>query len=91
MNGIDPLDPRILLSSDEDEDDEALSLPSAGVANVRGEISESEDEGEDVDIGEFDWRDADQEVIAELGEDAFYTDDSDNDRSYLPECRLILV
>jgi hypothetical protein len=66
--------------SDED-DDEALSLPSAGVANVRGETPLREDE--DVDIAEFDWGDADKEVndfLAELGED--FTEDSDNERSH---------
>jgi hypothetical protein len=81
-NGLDPLDPQSLLSSDEeDDDDEALSLPSAGVANVRGETPESDHE--DVDIGEFDWGDADQEVndfLAEIGDDENYTDDSDNER-----------
>ena len=82
-NGLDPLDTQALLSSDED-DDEALSLPSAGVANVRGETPEPEQEDEEVDIGEFDWGDADKEVndfLAELGEDAVYTtDESDNER-----------
>jgi hypothetical protein len=86
-NGLDPLDTQALLSSDED-DDEALSLPSAGVANVRGETPESEEEDEDVDIGEFDWGDADKEVndfLAELGEDAMYTtDESDNERYFVP-------
>jgi hypothetical protein len=85
------LDPRALLSSsDDDDDDEALSLPSAGVANVRGELSESEHEAEeDVDIGGFDWGDADKEVnefLAELGEDTDFTDDSDNER-FLPPSR----
>lgn len=99
-NGLDPN--RTLLSTDEEDlnddenDDEALSLPSAGVANIRGEsaISEGEDNGEDeseeggdVDIGEFDWGDADKEVndfLAELGEDAIYTtDESDNERLLL--------
>jgi len=85
-NGIDPFDPRALLSSDEDDEDdeEALSLPSAGVANVRGETPDPDLDEEDVDIREFDWRDADKEVndfLAELGEDGgFSTDDSDNER-----------
>ena len=85
-NGIDPFDPRALLSSDEDDDDdeEALSLPSAGVANVRGETPDPDLDEEDVDIGEFDWGDADKEVndfLAEMGEDgAFTTDESDNER-----------
>jgi len=96
-NGLDPLDTQAFLSSDEDDEDEALSLPSAGVANVRGETPESENEDEDVDIGEIDWGDAedwgvaDQEVnefLAEIGEDAaFTTDESDNERylfSYKP-------
>jgi hypothetical protein len=82
-NGLDPLDPQALLSSDEEEDDEALSLPSAGVANIRGETPEPEEHNE-VDIGEFDWGGADKEVdeyLAELGEDAAYTtDESDNER-----------
>ena len=83
--GFDPLDPRTLLSSDEEEDDdEALSLPSAGVANILGESRDSEEEDEGVDIGEFDWGDADKEVndfLAEMGEDAVYTtDESDNER-----------
>jgi hypothetical protein len=87
--GLEPT--RTLLSTDEedlddDNDEEVLSLPSAGVANIRGGISEDEDglEGEDVDIGELDWGEADKEVndfLAELGEDGFYTtDDSDNER-----------
>ena len=64
----------------------ALSLPSAGVANIRGETPESEDEDEEeeVDIADVDWGDADKEVndfLAELGEDAMYTtDESDNER-----------
>jgi hypothetical protein len=82
-NGLDVLDAQALLSSDED-DDEALSLPSAGAANIRGETPEAEDDEEDVDIGEFDWGDADKEVndfLAEMGEDAVYTtDESDNER-----------
>ena len=83
-NGLDPLDAQPLLSSDED-DDEVLSLPSAGVANIRGDTPELEDEDEeDVDIGDVDWGDADKEVndfLAELGEDAIYTtDESDNER-----------
>jgi len=87
-NGLDPT--RTLLSTDDeldDEDEEALSLPSAGVANVRGGVFEDEEEvlqGEDVDIGELDWGEADKEVedfLAELGEDALYTtDESDNER-----------
>src|SRR5271155_5857625 len=89
-NGLDPLDTQAFLSSDEDDEDEALSLPSAGVANVRGETPESQNDDEDVDIGEIDWGDAedwgaaDEEVdefLAELGEDAaFTTDESDNER-----------
>jgi hypothetical protein len=84
-NGLDPLNTTALLSSD-DDDDEALSLPSAGVANIRGDTpdEEDEDDDDDVDIGEFDWGDADKEVmdfLAESGEDAVYnTDDSDNER-----------
>ena len=83
-NGLDPLDAQVLLSSDE-EDDEALSLPSAGIANIRGETPEPEEEDEeDVDIADVDWGDADKEVndfLAELGEDAIYTtDESDNER-----------
>jgi hypothetical protein len=82
-NGLDPLDTHALLSSDED-DDEALSLPSAGVANIRGETPELEDEDEEDEVDEFDWGDADKEVndfLAELGEDAMYTtDESDNER-----------
>lgn len=81
-NGLDVLDAQVLLSSD-DDDDEALSLPSAGAANIRGGTPEAEDD-EEVDIGEFDWGDADKEVedfLAEMGEDAFYTtDESDNER-----------
>jgi hypothetical protein len=89
-NGLDPLDTQAFLSSDDDDEDEALSLPSAGVANVRGETPESQNDDEDVDIGEIDWGDAqdwgaaDEEVdefLAELGEDAaFTTDESDNER-----------
>jgi hypothetical protein len=84
-NGLDQLDAQALLSSDEDDDD-ALSLPSAGVANIRGETPEpeEEDEEDDVDIADVDWGDADKEVndfLAELGEDAIYTtDESDNER-----------
>jgi hypothetical protein len=92
LNGLDPLDPQALLSSD-DDNEEALSLPSAGVANVRGETPEPEDDHEDdnqeVDIGEIDWGDADKEVndfLAEEGEDASYTtDESDNERYELYE------
>ena len=80
-DGLDGMEAQALLSSD--EDDEALSLPSAGVANVRGETPE-EDSDDDVDIGEFDWGQADKEVndfLAELGEDsAMETDNSDNER-----------
>jgi len=97
-NGIDPFDTQALLSSDEDDDDddEALSLPSAGVANVRGETPDSDLDDEDVDIGEFDWGNADKEVndfLAELGEDGVYTtDESDNERySSFLGTRLILV
>jgi len=86
-NGLDSLEAQTLLSSDEEDDDGALSLPSAGVANVRGQTPESEEEEigpEDVDIGELDWGDADKEVndfLAEIGEDAVYTtDESDNER-----------
>ena len=80
-NGLDPLDTTALLSSD--DDDEALSLPSAGIANVRGDTPESDEDDDDVDIGDVDWGDADKEVndfLAELGEDAIDTDDSDNER-----------
>ena len=93
-NGLDPLDTQAFLSSDEDDEDEALSLPSAGVANVRGETPESENDEEDVDIGEIDWGDAEDwgdadkevnEFLAELGEDAaLTTDESDNER--YPAC-----
>jgi hypothetical protein len=85
-NGLENLETQALLSSDEDDEDEALSLPSAGVANVRGETPDLEDEdvAEEVDIGELDWGDADKEVndfLAEIGEDAVYTtDESDNER-----------
>ena len=78
------------LNDDEDED-EALSLPSAGVANVRGGVSEDEEGGldEEVDIGELDWGEADKEVndfLAELGEDAIYTtDESDSERYFRKE------
>ena len=76
----------------DDDDEEALSLPSAGVANVRGEIPDPDLDEEDVDIGEFDWVDADKEVsdfLAELGEDGgFSTDDSDNER--YPHIRIPL-
>jgi hypothetical protein len=78
-NGLDAMEAQSLLSSDED-DDEALSLPSAGIANIRGETPEDDDD--DVDIAEFDWGDADKEVndaLAESGDDAINTD-SDNDR-----------
>lgn len=99
-NGFESLETQALLSSDED-DDEELSLPSAGVANVRGQTPESEDEDvseedEDVDIGELDWGDADKEVndfLAEIGEDAVYTtDESDNERFLNSlDLRLIIV
>ena len=83
-HGLDTLDSQALLSSDEEEADEALSLPSAGLANVRGETPEMEEKDQEVDIGEFDWGDADKEVedfLAEFGEDASYTtDESDNER-----------
>jgi RNA polymerase II subunit A C-terminal domain phosphatase len=84
-NGLENLEAQALLSSDEEDDGEGLSLPSAGIANVRGETPESEEEApEDVDIGELDWGDADKEVndfLAEMGEDAVYTtDESDNER-----------
>ena len=82
-NGLDLLETQALLSSDEDEDDDALSLPSAGVANVRGDRDEVEEgEGPDIDIGQFDWGKADEEVeefLAELGDDGAYSD-SDNER-----------
>jgi hypothetical protein len=83
-NGLETLELQGILSSDE-EDDNELSLPSAGIANVRTEETpEPEEDDEDVDIGEFDWGDADKEVndfLAELGEDGMYTtDDSDNER-----------
>lgn len=82
-NGLESLDTQ-LLSSDEEEDDEALSLPSAGVANIRGETPDSEEDNQEVDIGEFDWGDADKEVndfLAESGEESAYTsDESDNER-----------
>lgn len=94
-NGLDPLDTQAFLSSDEDDEDEALSLPSAGVANVRGETPESENDDEDVDIGEIDWGDAEDwgdadkevnEFLAEMGEDAaFTTDESDNERYSSPQ------
>jgi hypothetical protein len=90
-NGLETLDTQALLSSDEDDEDEALSLPSAGVANVRGETPDLEDEdvAEEVDIGELDWGDADKEVndfLAEIGEDAVYTtDESDNERFFSPQ------
>jgi hypothetical protein len=83
-NGLEAMETQSLLSSD--EDDEALSLPSAGIANVRGETPEDEDNN--IDIAEFDWGDgwgdADKEVndaLAESGDDAISTD-SDNDRYF---------
>jgi hypothetical protein len=76
---------------DSTDEDEELSLPSAGVANVRGSFDSDEennddahDDVQDVDIGEFDWGEADKEVnefLAEFGEDgAFTTDESDTER-----------
>ena len=94
-NGLDPLDTQAFLSSEDDDEDEALSLPSAGVANIRGETPASESDEENVDIAEIDWGDADKEVnefLAELGEDAaFTTDESDNERYSLWKLSLTTV
>ena len=83
QNGLDRLNAQALLSSDE-EDEEGLSLPSAGIANIRGETPEPVDDDDDVDVGDVNWGDANKEVdefLAESGEDSSYTtDESDNER-----------
>src|SRR5947207_2381758 len=88
------LNSRAMLSSssedemDSEDEDEALSLPSASVENVRRLLDSADennddthDEIEDVDIGGFDWGEADKEVnefLAELDEEGSYTaDESD--------------